>query len=263
MKTNKPKDLYGYTTDKEVKDWIESQYGVKVLFLTVTGSHMWNLATENADLDIRGIFIKPTEQILSIHKGRDTIESCGIMDKDIDIQLYEIEKMFRMILNANGNIIEMLMSPTAFYQEKFIEWKKLAKKSLCRKLANYYKGYATSQRKRATINRGGKSLVYTYREVMAGTWLMRTGKIIYDFTKLKSMFEKYYAFKSTLLDWAMKNKTTPITEEVWEGGFLEDWEKLCRIFDDEESKSILPKTVDNYSEFNELLLKLRACSDNG
>jgi len=251
------KDLYGYTTDLEVKNWIESQYGVDVLFLTVTGSHMWNLAAEDADLDIRGIFIKPTEQILSIYKGRDTIESVGIMGKDIDIQLYEIEKVFKLLLAVNGNIIELLMSPTIFYQVKDIDWQGLAKKSLCRKLAKYYKGYATAQRKRATVNRGGKALVYTYREIMAGTWLMRTGKIVYDFTKLKPRFEKYYGFKSTLLDWAMVNKTTPITKKVWEKGFLKDWDKLCRIFDDEESKSILPPQVDNYTRFNELLLDLR------
>lgn len=251
------KDLYGFTTDLEVKDWIEAQYGVKVLFLTITGSHMWNLNTPDADLDIRGVYIKPTEQILSIYPGRDTIESCGIMDKDIDIQLYEIEKTFHMLLNNNGNTIEMLMSPTTFYQEKFINWHHLARKSLCRKLAKYYKGYATSQRRRASVKKGGKALLYTFREIMAGIWLMRSGKIIYDFTKLKPMFEKYYGFKSSLLDWAVINKSASVEVEVWDKGFMKDWEKLCRIFDDEESKSILPKEVDNYTEFNELLLDLR------
>jgi len=251
------KDLYGFTTKKEIKDWIGKSYNAKVLFLAVTGSYMWNLNKEDADLDIRGVYIKPTKQILSIHKGRDTIESCGIMNKDIDIQLYEIEKALKMLLKPNGNTVEMLMSPTVFYQEKNIDWRGMAKKSLCRKLSNYYKGYAHSQRERAARNRGGKALTYTYREIMAGTWLMRTGKIIYDFRKLKPMFEEFYGFKSTLLDWSMENKETSVEKEVWDKGFLNDWEMLLRIFDDEKSRSILPEDVDNYTEFNDLLLKLR------
>ena len=93
---NEGKDLFGMATDTEIVEFIKG-YGVRPLFLCVTGSHMWNLAEPNADLDIRGIFVKPTEIILSLHEGADTIEACNVLRKDIDIQLYEVEKAFQML----------------------------------------------------------------------------------------------------------------------------------------------------------------------
>jgi len=250
-------DMFGMANMEDVKDWIESNYGVTVIFMVVTGSHMWNLADKSADLDVRGYYVKPTEQVLSIHKGRDTIEANKIMDKELDIQFYEIEKGLRLTFNGNGNMIEMIGSPTIFYKDKTIDWRIIYRKSLCKNLGNYYKGYAHNQRKRAAANRGGKALLYTYREIMAGTWLMRTGKIVYDFTKLKPNFEKYYGWHSKLLDWAIVNKTTAVTSEVWDKSFLKEWEYLLRIFEDERGRSQLPDKNENYYLFNEILLDLR------
>jgi predicted nucleotidyltransferase len=252
----KKTDLFGMAYMEDIKDYIEQNYAVEVLFLVVTGSHMWNLATPESDLDVRGFYIKPTEQILSLYKGRDTIEANKIMGKEIDLQFYEIEKALHLLLGNNGNITEMMLAPTIFYQKKHIDFQGLARRSLCRKLKNYYAGYATSQRKRAAEKRGGKALTYTYREIMAGIWLMRTGKIIFDFSVLKRKFEQFYGWRSSLLDWSMVNKNASVEEDVWEQ-FMKEWEQLNLMLNDEEGRSILPKEVDNYSELNELLLDLR------
>ena len=250
-------DLFGMAYLEDVVKWIEQQYTVDVLFVAVTGSHMWNLNTPDSDLDIRGIYAKPTEQVLSIFPGRDTIEACGVLDKNIDIQFYEIHKALGMIHKSNGNIIEMLMSPYAYPIEKHVNWAHLGKKHLSRRLRHYYKGYAHNQRKRAAVNRGGKALVYTYREAMAGIWLMRAGKIIFNFKSLKRKFEEYYGWKSSLLDWAVVNRGTCVEPEVWDKSFMPEWNKLEQMLDDEASRSILPEDVDHYSELNELLLDIR------
>jgi len=255
---DKKTDMFGMANMEDVRDWIETNYGVKVIFMVVTGSHMWNLSDQNSDLDVRGYYVKPTEQILSLHSGRDTIEANKVMGKEIDIQFYEIEKGLILALNGNGNMIEMIGAPTVFYKDKSINWNTIYKKSLCKNLGNYYKGYAHSQRKRATRNRGGKALLYTYREIMAGTWLMRTGKIVYDFTKLKPVFAKYYGWHSKLLDWAYVNKSTLVTSDVWDKTFMKDWEYLLRIFDDERGRSRLPEKNENYYLFNEILLDIRS-----
>ena len=181
------KSLYGMATDKEIIDFIRG-YGVEPLFLCVTGSHMWNLAETGADLDIRGVYVKPTEMILSLHKGSDTIEACNVLRKDIDIQLYEVEKAFNMLQAHNGNVVEMLLSPTRFYQTLDVDWQKIANYYLTKRLGFYYKGYYHSQRTRAARNRGGKALIYTFREIYQGIYLMRHKKLIYDFHKLPAEF---------------------------------------------------------------------------
>jgi uncharacterized protein len=252
-----PNDLFGMATDKEIIEFLQG-YGVKPLFMCITGSHMWNLNEPNSDLDIRGIYIKPTEMILSLHKGKDTIEACNVLRKDIDIQFYEIEKAFNMLQAHNGNIVEMLLSPTTFYQTLEVDWQKIAKKYLTKKLAHYYKGYYFSQRERATRNRGGKALVYTYREIYQGIYLMRHGKLIYDFHELKNYFEKEYQ-PSKLLDKFLDRKkswSVPVPEETLRK-FEAEWEVLLSIFDREYRTSQLPETFDGYSELNDLLLDLR------
>lgn len=250
------KDLFGMANDKEILDFIKG-YQVTPLFLCITGSHMWNLNEPNSDLDIRGVYVKPTEIVLSIHKGSDTIEACNVMRKDIDIQLYEVEKFFRMLLSHNGNVVEMLLSPTVFFKTLDIDWKELAKKYLTKQLAHYYKGYYHSQRKRAARNRGGKALIYTYREIFQGIYLMRHGKLVYDFRELKGYFEQEYK-PSKLLDKFMDRETwsIPVPETEMQK-FEAEWEVLLAIFEREYRTSNLPETFENYSELNSMLLDIR------
>jgi predicted nucleotidyltransferase len=254
--TSEPKDLFGMATDKEILEFIKG-YNVTPLFLCITGSHMWNLAEPDADLDIRGIYVKPTEILLSIHKGSDTIEACNVLRKDIDIQLYEVEKAFRMFLQHNGNLIEMLLSPTVFYKTLDVDWERIAKKYLTKQLAHYYKGYYDSQRKRAARNRGGKALMYSYREIYQGIYLMRHGKLVYDFRQLKQYFDQEFQ-PSGLLDEFMDRKTwkIPIPEEKIRK-FEAEWDVLLAILDREFRTSTLPETFESYSELNDILLDLR------
>lgn len=252
----KGKDLFGMATDKEIIEFIKG-YHVEPLFLCVTGSHMWNLAEPGADLDIRGVYVKPTELELSIFNGADTIEACNVLRKDIDIQLYEVKKAFKMLLGHNGNIIEMLLSPTKFYSTMDVDWEKVAKKYLTKNLAHYYKGYYHSQRQRAMRNRGGKALVYTYREIYQGIYLMRHGKLIYDFRELKNYFYQEFQPSAHLDKWMdRKNWNVPVSEEELRK-FENEWEVLLSIFEREYRTSSLPETFESYSDLNEILLDLR------
>ncbi len=251
-----PKDLFGMATDQEIVRFIEG-YGVKPLFLCVTGSHMWGLNEPDSDLDIRGIYQKPTEIVLSLHKGADTIEACNVLRKDIDIQLYEVEKALNMLQSFNGNIVEMLLSPTVFYQTLDVDWQKLAKPFLTKRLAHYYKGYYFSQRRRAAVNRGSKALVYTYREIYQGIYLMRYGKLVYDFRELKTYFDKEFKPSPLLDEWMdRKSWNKPVSEENIRK-FEAEWDMLLAIFEREYRNSTLPETYENYSCLNEILLDLR------
>jgi len=253
---SKGKDLFGMANSKEIIEFIEG-YGVKPIFLAVTGSHMWNLAEPNADLDIRGVYVKPTDMILSLRKGADTIEACNVLRKDIDIQLYEVEKTFKMLQSHNGNVVEMLLSPTAFFKTMDVDWAKIAKKYLTKRLAHYYKGYYHSQRKRAMVNRGGKALTYTYREIYQGIYLMRHGKLVYDFRKLKNYFDGEFQSSKLLEEWLdRKTWKIPVSENDL-AKFEKEWEMLLAIFEREYRSSSLPEDYDGYTLLNDILLQIR------
>ena len=233
------------------------EHKVYPLFLAISGSHMWNLNRPDSDIDVRGVYIEPTDKILSLQPPRDTIEKMGI-DGLIDMQLYEVKKAFNMLLNNNGNLVELFSSPIKIFSTYF-NWQFLVSPFLSKKLEAYYKGYYNSQRKRASINRGGKALVYTYREIFQGIWLMRYGELIHDFRKLKKLAEKDF-FKSSLLDNIIKpeNWGRNITDKELEL-FEKEWNELENILRYETSVSKLPeKPPDTMGEeLNDWLIELR------
>ena len=250
-------NIYGIASSDEILEWIQSR-GVTPLYLAVSGSHMWGLNRPDSDLDVRGIYLAPTEQILSLDPGRDTIEALNVLGKDVDIQLYELGKALGMLRKHNGNLVELLFAPTCFYNSNTVPWHELATKFVTKKLSHYYKGYFHSQRKRSATNRGGKALLHTYREIMAGIVLMRTGYIVYDFTTLKRTFEEMYKWRSHLLDSFMNRSEwrNPVSEERL-NAFMVEWEKLEELLASEVEKSELPDGYDGYKVLNSILLRHR------
>jgi uncharacterized protein len=244
----------------EVTGWIERR-GVKHLLLVVTGSHMWNTARPTSDLDIRGIYIQPTRDILGLYPPKDTIEAADLFDGQVDLQLYEIKKVMEMLLNGNGNIVEMLLSPTCFYEhpDAWIDWQNIARQFLTKRLYHYYKGYYHSQRQRAARNRGSKALVYSARELMAGTVLMETGEIIYDLWELREVYEGLYGKLPLLDEYSDRsNWNTPVSNEkliefeaMWEGMAV-TMQKAC-------NRSELPERDPGHvlPLLNHLLLEIR------
>jgi hypothetical protein len=233
---------------------IELGFNVKVLIAGISGSHMWGLNTPESDIDIRGIYIAPLKQILSLEPGADTIEATW---DDVDVQFYEVKKAFNMLNRNNGNLVELILSPTVFYDTKEVDWQKIARSYVVKSLYRYYKGYYHSQRERASRNRGGKALLYTYREIMQGIWLLRKGKIIHDFHELKHRFEGEF-FKLVHLEQYIprENWNKPVSQEQLRE-FEAEWESLCGILEREYKSSSLPDTYDGYDLLNETLLKLR------
>ena len=222
------------------------------LFLTVAGSHSYGLERPDSDIDIRGIYLDPTEKILSLHPGRDTIEGFIGDEQRIDYQLYEFGKFLGMLLKGNGNMIRMILSPLTLYYWPDIDWVRITKKFITRKLCLYYTGYAASQRKRAMSERGGKALIYTYREIFEGFSVMVTGQPIFDFRKLWQWVTDNKFYKGGLLDRYFEDPTQEVTDEGWRQ-FYQEWEVLSARLGEVADKSFLPESYDGYAELNHLL----------
>jgi hypothetical protein len=249
--------------NEELKDYcmalpakIEDEYGVTVLLLGISGSHMWGLDRPDSDVDIRGIYIKPLKQVLSLTPGRDTIEAT--LHDRYDIQLYEIGKALTMLNNNNGNLVELILSPTIFYHPLDIMFDKIAMQYVTKELFYYYRGYYESQRKRASLNRGGKALLYTYREIMQGIYLMRTGKIINNFVQLKHQYKTTIGDYPELVDkYSDRSLWGRYLDDVELLQVKHDWDILSQMLEMERNESKLPEKYDGTAELIELLYSTR------
>ncbi len=228
----------------------------RLLYLTVSGSHVWGLDTPESDVDFRGVYQDNTMKVLGLHKGKDTIE---FSENIYDVQLYELEKFLRMLCKHNGNMVNLLWIPNPIVVSFNVPWVGLAREFLTKKLRFYYRGYAEGQRKRAMSCRGGKALIYTYREMFSGLYTMRYGHLEFNFKKLWGTAVKNKWYEGNLLDKYFPDPTQEITDGGWRK-FYTEWEQLCIKLDYEADRSKLPETFDGVNECSEILRQARLYS---
>lgn len=225
----------------------------ELLFLVVSGSHAWGLERADSDIDLRGIYQDSTKNVLKLHSGSDTVE---FTEGNYDVQLYEVKKFLNLLCKHNGNMVNLLLLPTPWRSVAYVSWSVLATKFLTRKLRFYYRGYAESQRKRAMSQRGGKALIYTYREMFSGLYTMHYGMMEHDFMKLWREAQSRGWYGKGLLDMYFPDPKQGVSDEGWHQ-FYSEWAELCIKLDIEAEKSPLPETFDGIDICNQLLLSLR------
>ena len=241
---------------EEAKQIINSRLskgGRELLFLAVSGSHAWGLEQPDSDVDIRGVYQDPTTKVLGIYKGDDNME---FNDGIYDVQLYELQKFLRLLCNHNGNMVNLLWLPEPSIFSIGVPWGFLAQKFITKKLRFYYRGYAESQRKRAMSQRGGKALIYTYREMFSGLYTLRYGVMEHNFMKLWDEAVKNNWYQGELLGQYFPDPSQEVTDEGWHK-FYSEWDKLCIVLDEEVEKSSLPLTYDGVKDCTDILVSQR------
>ena len=81
-----------------------------IIYRAITGSHAYGTQNPQSDLDLRGIFILPLKNRLSLF---NTIEDEEVsQDSPTDLKYYELEKFFQLAKDFNPNIAELMYLPT-------------------------------------------------------------------------------------------------------------------------------------------------------
>lgn len=75
----------------------------KVVFECQAGSHLYGTATEDSDVDIRGVFIPTEEYFFGFLYSIEQIE-----DKGKDTTHFDVRKFLKLASGCNPNIVELL-----------------------------------------------------------------------------------------------------------------------------------------------------------
>src|SRR6476469_1010088 len=83
-----------------------------LLFVTVSGAHLYGFPSPDSDFDLRGVHVLPVEEVVGLRVGPETIEQSGRRDDlDLDLVTHDVKKFFDLLLKKNGYVLEQVYSP--------------------------------------------------------------------------------------------------------------------------------------------------------
>lgn len=162
--------------DKDIKH--QKELNTYTIFSCIVGSKAYGLGTDKSDTDRRGIYIPPTDRVLSIRGVPEQTQGDNEM-------LYELGKFIRLGLKATPDALEMLYSPIVERKEeigeRLLELRDCFISKLCKKT---YGGYAHQQLVKAkSLHKQGsklnpKNMMHCIRLLYSGIELFKTGSVL-------------------------------------------------------------------------------------
>jgi len=156
----------------------------------VTGSTAYGLATENSDVDIKGVYLLPTKDVLSLsfNPAKTTVDHT-----DPDWVYHEVGKFMKLVIGGNPTVSELLwleeytiLSPIG---KLLVENRKafLSTKAVMNAYRGYAMGQALSLSRRqaegkdgydsALKNRFAKHTRHCFRLLLQARQLLETGEL--------------------------------------------------------------------------------------
>ncbi|WP_157630471.1 DNA polymerase beta superfamily protein [Kribbella catacumbae] len=163
----------------------------RLLFATVSGAHLYGFPSRDSDVDLRGVHLLPVEKVVGLTTGPETLDRTWFQNgAEVDLVTHDLTKFVRLMLRRNGYVLEQLLSPlvvaTTPEHEELIA---LAPDCLTRWHAHHYRGFANTQWDFFVKKSELKPLLYTFRVLLTGIHLMRTGVVQADLRELVELAE--------------------------------------------------------------------------
>ncbi len=163
-----------------------------LVFATISGAHLYGFPSSDSDFDLRAAHILPLEQVIGLDVRDETLECSRVIDEmEMDLVSHDVRKFFGLLLKKNGYVLEQVFSPlVVLTTPEHDELKSIARGCVTRHHSHHYFGFAETQWKLFLKEspRRVKPLLYVYRVLLTGIWLMRTGEVEANLLTLNDSF---------------------------------------------------------------------------
>src|SRR6058998_418265 len=164
-----------------------------LLFATISGAHLYGFPSPDSDFDLRGAHVLPLVKVVGLDVHDETVEDSRVIEGlEMDIVSHDVRKFFGLLLKKNGYVLEQLYSPLIVHTTpEHAELKKIAKGVITRHHSHHYFGFAETQWKLFEKERPRrvKPLLYVYRVLLTGIYLMRSGRVEANLVRLNEEFK--------------------------------------------------------------------------
>jgi predicted nucleotidyltransferase len=230
-----------------------------LLFVTVSGAHLYGFPSPDSDYDLRGVHVLPAREVVGLRPPLETIEaSTERAGQEIDLVTHDALKFFRLLLKKNGYVLEQLTSPLVVHTTPaHAELLMIARGCVTRHHHHHYLGFAATQWRlfEKEQPRRAKPLLYVYRVLLTGIHLMRTGDIEANLVRLNETFHLPQIPDLIALKLAGPERSAlPDADVAFHQG---EYERLCAELEQAAAASRLPDQPTCIEALNSLLVRLR------
>ena len=238
---------------------LADEIGFPLIFATVSGAHLYGFASADSDVDLRGCHVRPTGDYLGLEEPVETIEVGGIRDGlEADLVAHDVRKFMRLMLKKNGYVLEQLYSPLIVRTSPVHEeMKAIGRDCITRFHGHHYLGFAATQWKlfRKEDPPRVKPLLYTYRVLLTGIHLVRTGEVEANLPRLNEQFRLSFVDDLIALKRGGAEKETLPAADL---AFHErEVERLTADLGRAMDKSSLPEIATGRAALDDLLRRVR------
>lgn len=235
------------------------QHPYPLVFVTISGAHLYGFPSPDSDFDLRGVHILPLKEVVGLQIGRETVEKSGVHDGlEIDMVTHDAKKFFGLLLKKNGYVLEQVLSPLIVHTTpEHGELKEIAAQCITRHHAHHYLGFAETQWRLFEKENPPrvKPLLYVYRVLLTGIHLMQTGVVEANLGRLNETAKLPY------LDDLIQRKVTGAEKERLTEADLRfhrsEFDRLRDKLQKEYEASALPDAPQGGAALHDLLLRLR------
>jgi predicted nucleotidyltransferase len=244
--------------DERVLREVEDQ-PYPLLFVTISGAHLYGFPSPDSDYDLRGSHVLPVRDVIGLDPGRETVEVSEVREGlEIDLVTHDVKKFFTLLLKKNGYVLEQLYSPLVVKTSaEHDELKEIALGCITRHHSHHYFGFADTQWKLFEKERPRrvKPLLYVFRILLTGIHLMRTGNVEANLQLLNEEFK--LAYVAELIARKLEGPEKSILEEEDISFYQDEYARLRGMLEQAYEASILPELPSGRTGLNDLLIRLR------
>lgn len=229
----------------------------RVLLCAVSGAHMYGFPSADSDLDLKGIHLVPTRELLGLRPSVAVHDLTAIYrGVECDLTTNEAGSALSLLLNGNGNMLERILSPFQLtLTDEVLELQELARRSVSRLFVRHYAGFFRGCQREHEREATAKTMLYSYRVALTGIHLLRSGTLEPNLTVLAPMFG--YHDVADLV--ALKQAGTehgPLPDDL-DQHHRQRWPELERALVDAEAESSLPGEAPNAAVIDGWLISTR------
>ncbi|MFE1291869.1 DNA polymerase beta superfamily protein [Streptomyces sp. NPDC058751] len=227
-----------------------------VLFATVSGAHLYGFPSRDSDVDLRGVHLLPTADLVGLTEPEETRSRMWFRDgTEMDLVTHDLRKFVRLMLRRNGYVLEQLLSPLVVHtSDEHRELVSFAPGALTRHHAHHYRGFAGTQWRLFEKTGELKPLLYTFRVLLTGIHLMRSGEVLADLPALAGQIASP-AYLPDLI--AAKAEREHGPADIPRARVEEDVERLHVLLDEAQETSELPDAPSVHDELHAFVVRVR------